>query len=130
MAISKIQHTGGTYDFAGKSKFKQWRVYLNESHYALIYFYQKRNSLYTNVYWVELYESVKFDNPKDYDVLRKEIEGILERQKRLYPQQFKDQKKRALSGIKYMMKNYPKIFENENIAKHTQELIKFLRKRT
>jgi hypothetical protein len=130
--MGNLHKTTGKSHSGYGNKFKEWRVYLNENHYAFVTFRDARPFRFAKWVWVYnvcLIDETEFDNPSDYALLEADIEIILERQKRLYPEVFKVQKKQALKEIKYKIKNYPKTVEKPKVAESIAKWLPILRKR-
>ncbi len=123
---------GGEYKSYGWSggKFYKWRVYLNpETGWVSVSFIGKNNSKFSSPYSPDLKWSTVFDDPNEWNVLLAEIESEVAKQKKKFPEKYKEQKSDGLRKINFGLKYHKKWYNLPLMKEWIDQIIPELRKR-
>lgn len=128
----KYEHTEGTFKDAWNhdTKFTKWRVYLDhKSGWVRMDMYGKRSSSHTTPFDPLLKYEVKFSDDATWEVFHREMENEIAKQKKKFPEKWKEQKSKAIKNINWIKKMYPETYKKEKVINWINELLPQLRKR-
>jgi len=134
--MGKLHKTTGSYIGAWEcmTEFNEWCMRMKDGWISITFRRKIRSrcpsAKYTTPFCPTIKRDIKFTDPKDWDVFDKEFAILLERQKKLHPEQHREQKSDTIKNINYMTKHWPKMMAEEPVVSHVNFLLPIARKRS
>ena len=133
--MGRLHKTTGSYIGAWDcpTEFTEWRLHLEDG-FIRATFRRKIKSSFRSAKWTTPFDptikkDITFTNEADWKVFDEEFAKLIERQKKLYPEQHKEQKSNTIKDINFKTKHWPKMMAEEKVVKHLEYILSIVRKR-